>query len=408
MGYFRDTFKGISWIGSLRVSTRLLAFLKIAILARILLPEQFGLFGIASLALAFLEILTETGINVFLVQSKINLKKYINTAWVIAIFRGILISSVIVLASSLITSFFKSPGSYSLLLLISLVPLIRGFLNPAIIKFQKELEFNKEFFFRFFVFSCDAFFAVLITLIIRSASGLVWGLIAGGLLEVLLSFIVVKPIPKFVIEKAQVRKILGRGKWVTAAGIFNYLFRQGDDIVVGRLLNVTALGTYQIAYKLSTLPITEVSEVFGKVTFPVYVKISDDIIRLKRAFVRTTLTISALVIPIGLILFFFSKEIVLIVLGGNWLAVVPALKVLSIFGMVRAISGSSSALFLAIKKQEYVMVVTLVSILGLAISIVPLVVKFGIVGAGLSALIGSITALPIIIFYLARVFGDLK
>ncbi|MEJ2348128.1 MAG: oligosaccharide flippase family protein [Patescibacteria group bacterium] len=64
MGYFKDTVKGVSWVGAFRGVTRVIAFGKTAILARVLIPAQFGLFGIATLILAFLEILVETGVNV--------------------------------------------------------------------------------------------------------------------------------------------------------------------------------------------------------------------------------------------------------------------------------------------------------------------------------------------------------
>ena len=95
MGYFKDTLRGVSWMGGLRLSTRVIAFAKIAILARILTPAQFGLFGIALLVLALLENLTETGINIFLIQEKAKLEKYNDTVWLVSIIRGTLISLTI-------------------------------------------------------------------------------------------------------------------------------------------------------------------------------------------------------------------------------------------------------------------------------------------------------------------------
>ena len=88
MGYLKDTIKGLSWMTALRAVTRGLAVVKIAILARILLPSQFGNYGIALLVLGFLEVLTETGINVFLIQEKDDPQKYLNSAWVVSIARG--------------------------------------------------------------------------------------------------------------------------------------------------------------------------------------------------------------------------------------------------------------------------------------------------------------------------------
>ena len=91
MGYFKDTLKGLSWMGALRGAGRLMAVIRIAVLARLLAPQQFGLFAIASLAIALLEMLTETGINVFFIQEKDRVKTYLDTAWMISIVRGFVI-----------------------------------------------------------------------------------------------------------------------------------------------------------------------------------------------------------------------------------------------------------------------------------------------------------------------------
>lgn len=403
MGYFKDTIKGISWAGSLRLSTRLIAFFRIAILARILTPAQFGVFGIAAFALAFVEIVTETGINVFLIQEKKKIDDYIHTAWIVSIVRGIIISLAIALSAPFIASFFNSPESYFLLVLIGAVPFIRGFINPSIIKFQKELEFQKEFWFRLLIFFVDAATAIILVFLIREPIGLVWGLIAGAVLEVILSFLFVKPTPRFIFERERIKRVVGRGKWVTFAGIFDYLFRNLDDMSVGKLLNTSSLGLYQMAYKLSELPITEISVVISKVTFPVFTKISGDAKRLRKAFLKTIIAISGLIIPIGFLLVFFPAEIIQVVLGSQWLEAAVVLQVLAIFGIFRALSGSISILFLAVQKQEIVSLVTFVNMVGLVITVIPLVLMFGMIGAGISAIIGSLLGLFVSLYFAFRI-----
>ncbi|MBI4999492.1 lipopolysaccharide biosynthesis protein [Candidatus Gottesmanbacteria bacterium] len=406
MGYFKDAIKGVSWMGGARVAMRAVGFLRIAILARLLLPVQFGVFGIAVLTISFLEIITETGINVFLIQEKADLEEYVNTAWLVSIIRGLLISLLIVLTAPLVVGFFNVPGAYGLFLLASFIPLLKGFINPSVVRFQKELQFNKEFFYRVSIYTIDSTIAIVFALWTHSAASLVLGLIGGAIFEVVLSFIIVEPRPKFAFEGEKIKRIINRGKWMTLAGIFNYFFQNGDNIVVGKILGTSSLGLYQAGYSLSTLPITEVADIFGKVTFPVYVKISDNTQRLKEAFLKVVFSVSGLVIPFGIILFFFTKEIVLLVLGQNWLEAVPAIKVLAIYGVIRAISGISSALFLALKKQEFVTGLTFVSVLGLAILVVPFTLRFGLVGAGLSVLFGSLAALPVIGYYLLKIFKE--
>lgn len=404
MGYLKDTIKGVTWMGGFRIFSRFVALGRTAILARLLLPVQFGVYGVATLALAFLEIFTETGINVFLLQEKQRIEEYVNTAWIISIIRGALISLLIILFSHLIASFFNSPEAKSLLLLISLVPFLRGFINPSIVKFQKDLQFNKEFWFRSSIFLFDSSFAVILALITRAPISLVWGLVAGVVLEIIISFVFVKPTPKLKFELDKIKKIIGRGKWVTFAGIFDYLTGQGDDMVVAKVLNPASLGFYQMAYRLSTLPVTEIAQVVGKVTLPVYVQISDEKMRMKRAFIKTMIMIFILVIPIGTVLFLFPKEIVTIILGKNWLEVVPALKILAVFGVVRALGVSTGSVFLAFKRQDLVALITFVKFIILAIIIFPAVFMAGIVGASWAVLIASLLIQPLAWWHVVRLF----
>src|SRR3989344_7704946 len=155
MSLTKDTVRGFSWMVGFRGVARILTFLKTAILARILLPDQFGVYGIAVISLAFLEIITETGVNVFLVQEDQDVEEHLNTAWIVSVFRCALIALLIFLSTPLIVNFFNSPASGPLLSLIRLVPLIRGFINPARVKFQKQLEFNKDFWFRSSIFLAE-------------------------------------------------------------------------------------------------------------------------------------------------------------------------------------------------------------------------------------------------------------
>lgn len=406
MGYTRDVIRGISWIGGLRLVTRIVSLLRTAIIARVLSPSQVGLFGIAALSLSFLEIFTETGINIFLVQQKKSIDSYINTAWVASIIRGIIISLVTLVSSPITAAFFNAKDSQVLLMMIALVPFLRGFINPSVAKFFKDLHFQKEFYYRTSIFFLESIITIFFVFTLSSPVGLVLGLIFGAIYEVILSFVIVKPVPSFAFNKLKLLNIIRQGKWLTLAGIFNYLYHNGDNIVVGKLLGVGSLGLYDIAYRISTLPISEMSDTIVKVTFPVYVKISEDRKRLRRALVKATVFIAIFVIPLGLALFIFPKEIVRILLGDQWISVAPVLQILAIFGVVRAIFFSPVAIFYGLSRQDIIMRITFVSLMGMAVTIIPFILLWDLQGAAYSALAGTILAIPLTLFYLKKVLYE--
>lgn len=404
MGYSKQAIIGISWISAFRVFSRAIAFLRVVVLARLLVPSQFGVFGIASMALALLEILTETGINVFLIQEKEDTDSYVNDAWFVSIIRGILISIFIILTAPLVVKFFKIEQSLEIILLISAVPFIRGFINPSEVKFQKKLEFNKEFYFRTAIFSLDSLVAVTVSLITHSAIGLVFGLIAGALLELILSFILIKPTPSIQFNFQKISKIFHRGKWVTLYGILNFAASKGDSIIIGRVLGSGPLGIYQMGYTIAALPVSEVSDVTNKVTFPVYAKIAEDVGRLKKGFTRTILLVSVIAILIGAAIFFFPKDLFVLIFGQKWAETVIILKPLAIYGAIRAITGATSSLFLAVGKQNYVAGMTFLRFIVLIATIIPLTLAYGIVGSSISVLLSGISELPLTIYYTVSVF----
>lgn len=408
MGYLGQTIKGISWIGALRAVTRGLSFIRILVLARLLTPGQFGLFGVASFILALVEVMTETGINIFLVQKEGDIKDYISSAWIVSILRGFLIFLLILITAPFVVSLFKAQDALYLLLLISLVPLVRGFINPSVVKFQKELNFNKEFIFRSTILSFEVIFSTIIVFILKSPVGLVIGLIGSAMLEVGLSFLFINPRPVLKFEKVKFFEVFHTGKWVTISTIFNYLYQNVDDMVVVRLLNTSSLGLYQMAYKIAMLPITEVSDVIGKVTFPVYAKISGDKKRLKKAFYKTIAATLISSLPFLIIFVLFPKEIVLLILGPSWVGAVAAFQILVFFGLSRALTNPALILLLSLKKQSIVARISFLTFFFMALTIVPFVSMWGIYGAGLSSVAASILVLPISYFYTLKYFQKLE
>lgn len=404
MGYMGDAVKGVTWIGVSRVFIRIFSVVRAAIIARVLRPDNVGVFGITTIVLSLTEIVTETGVNIFLTQQHENIDEYINSAWVVSIIRGLIISTVIFLSAPFVAQFYSSPDALSLLQLVSIVPVLRGFINPSVVKFVKDLRFNTEFFYRSSQFLVESVISIILVLTLRSTVSLVWGLIGGAVYELIFTFMTARPLPRFVFHKQYLKEITHSGKWLTATGIFNYLYHNGDNLVVGKVLGTGALGLYDMAYKLSILPITEVSDVFTKVTFPVFVKIAHDKPRLLKAYMKLVGVIAIIVIPLGLILSIFSTPIVTILLGPKWVGAIPALRILAIFGAIRAISMSAVSPVYALKKQEMITVITFVSLLGLAVTIVPFIAWWGLPGAGASALVGTLLCLPFVVGYLRKLF----
>ena len=100
--------KGGAWVFALRIVSRGLGLVRLVILARILAPADFGLMGIALLAMATLDTFSQTGFNAALIQKKEDVESYLNSAWTITIFRGIVLFVVLYFSAPYVATFFKS------------------------------------------------------------------------------------------------------------------------------------------------------------------------------------------------------------------------------------------------------------------------------------------------------------
>ena len=376
--------RGGIWVFGLRIANRSLGFIRTIILARLLAPHDFGLFGIAMLAIATLETFSQTGFQAALVQKKKNVEPYLDTAWTISAIRGIILFLILFSSAPLIANFFDSAQAALVIRVIAVSTLLSGFRNIGILFFKKELQFNKQFIYEFSGTLVDITVAISLAFILRNVWALVWGGLAANFVRVFMSYIIHPYRPRIKFEKEKFQELFAFGKWVLGSSILVFLITQGDDIFVGKMLGVTALGLYQMAYLISNLPATEITHVISQVTFPAYSKLQDDLPKLREAYLKILQLTTFISIPFAGGIFIFAPEFTKIFLGDKWMPMVPAIQVLVLAGLLRLISATTGSVFQAVGKPEIVTKWQPVRLLVLAAVIYPFTLQWGILGTSLA------------------------
>ncbi len=398
----KQLLRGVGWVVGMRFVIRGLSFAKNIFLARLLSPDDFGAFAVAAITLSLLEILTETGINTVLIQKKEGMESLLPTAWIVSILRGFLIGLVLLILSPLVASYFNNPSALALLQLGSIVSVVRGFINPAIVTLVKDYQYKKEFALRSLTFLVDSGVAVILAYITQNPTSMLYGILAGAIFELLWSHLFVFPSVKLGFSKEIAGQILSKGKWMSLTGISDYLLQNGDTILVGRVLGPVSMGLYQVGYQLSVMPVSEVSSVLSKVVFPIFVKQQKD--EMQSYFWKILLFTAALISLWSLILLLFGEYVVLFILGDKWLEAAPLVSVLGVLALVRSINLVFYAPLLALEKQKVVARIPSITVLIMVLTMYPLVVSYGVIGAAVSVIIGSIVSLVYAWYYLYRVF----
>jgi len=393
-GLYQRTVRSGFWVFALRITEQLFNITRLIILARVLAPSDFGVMGIALLALATLETFTQTGFQEALIQKKENVKLYLDAAWTVLILRGFILFAVLYLIAPYAANFFNVSEAKPIIQVIGFSVLLQAFTNIGVIYFRKELEFNKEFVYQLAGTLADFSVAVSTVLILQNVWALVLGILAGNVARCFVSYLIHPYRPHLNLDLGKVRELFGFGKWILGSSILVFLITQGDDIFVGKLLGTTALGFYQLAYRISNMPATEITQVISQITFPAYSKLQDDISSLREAYFKVLQLTAFISFPIAGLIFALAPDFTLVFLGEKWIPMVSAMQVLVFWGIIRSMAGLNSSMLQAVDMPDIITKLNFIKLIILAILIYPLSIKWGIIGASLAVLISAIFITP--------------
>jgi len=396
MGYAKKTLIGFSWQTIYKAILVGVAIVKMYFLARLLDPQAFGLFSLTAITLGITESLTQTGINVTILQSKDSIKSFIDTAWVVAIIRGFIIGSIMLLMGIFMQQYYQEPQLLVLIAVAALIPIIKGFINPYIVVLHKEMRFFQDSLYRFSLIFVESLAAIILGFLTHSVWALILALIIGAIYEVIVSFVFFKLKPKFAYLPSKGKSILQNAKWLSVSTVLNYLNERADDFVLGKMFGTHSLGIYSNAYSLGHKPNYDFSKSAHHSTLPAFTQLVDSPLRLQRAFYRSLFALIALISFASLPLILFPGLLIELVLGDQWLAAIPFVRPLVFAGIIQSISNQGYALFLA-RKQYKIMNLHLVTSL---ILMILLIIWWGstnqLLGAVYGILVARALALPLV------------
>jgi len=375
------------WVFGSRVIERAFYITRLIILARILAPHDFGLLGIAMLTMLTLENFSQTGFQAALIQKKENIEEYLNSAWTVGIIRALILFIILFFIAPYVAVFFKTFQAEPIIRVIGLSILLQAFTNIGIIYFQKELEFNKQVVFQLSGTLADFVVAVPAALILRSVWALVFGLLAGNATRLVVSYFLHPYRPHLSLDIEKAKELFSFGKWVLGSSILMFLIIQGDDIFVGKLLGATMLGFYQMAYRFSNTPATEITHVISQVTFPAYSKLQNNIPRLREAYLKILQLNAFLSFLLSGLIFALAPDFTKIFLGERWMPMVPAMQILVFAGLLRSIAATAGYIFYGVGKPKIDTTWQVVRFFIIATLIYPFTVKWGITGASVVVLL---------------------
>lgn len=374
------------------------------VLARLLLPEDFGLVAMAVVFIGFCTQLLDLGLGPALVQRSDLSELHKSTAFWTATGIGAALTALFLVAAPLVGAFYSSPA---------VIPVVRalglGFVLGAPQSIYRYL-FEREFSFGVVgvrnLIGVALGGAIGITLALRGAG--VWALVAENLVRTSTGSVLFAASspwrPRLRFSRRALAELWSYSRSILGTRLVNFFNRNLDNLLIGRILGASALGFYSLAYQGVLLPLGQVARPIARVGFPAFASIQDNPERCASTFLsalRVSLLVSA---PLPLLAIFLSPTAIPYLLGERWLPSVLPFQVLSAVALIQAGMSLSPPLFNALGRADLSFRWTLIALAANSVGIVA-GLRWGISGVAVGYLTAVLATSPIQFMMVQRLIG---
>jgi O-antigen/teichoic acid export membrane protein len=389
---------GAGWMVLFKLLDKSIGLISTLLLARLLLPADFGIVAMAVSFIALLEVFGAFGFDLALIQRAQTTREHFDTAWTFNVAVGTGIAVMMLALSPVIARFYERPELVPVVCTLALASAIQGFENIGVVMFRKDLDFAREFRFLF----GKRLIAVLVTIPLALWLRSYWALVLGTLSArgggVSLSYLMQPYRPRFSL--AARRDLLGFSKWVLLNNALAFFKERSPDFVIGRIVGPHGLGIFNVSSELANMPGTELVAPINRAILPAYARLAHDIPALRVEYLAVMGMVALLAVPAVAGIGATAKLIVSVLLGPNWHDAQLVLTILAFFGITQVMQSNAYAAYLAIGRPDIPTRVTAVHVVVLLGSLISLTLHKGLMGAALAYLLTAAIMVPLTFAFL--------
>jgi PST family polysaccharide transporter len=401
--------RGLTWAFAGTIVTRFGTMVAGLVLAHLLTPRQFGIYGVAAVALVVTSSVNDLGIEASLVRWPGDLDEVGPTAVTVVMLSSLLLFAAFWFTAPAFARAFNTPDGTGVVRLMAVGLIINGLftVNSAVTNrtFRVHIRTAGE---------TAATLVMIATTVVMAKTGfgaysLAWGQIAGNVAIGVILFIW-SPIhyrPGFNL--AATKALLRSGSPIAGAGLLLVATQNVDTLIVGRELGAVALGLYVLSWNVSSWPITIFSGSVAKVSVAGFAKLQHDQAALNKAFTRSVGLVVAVTLPFCILLSVLSLPVVRTLYGQRWVEASTSLAYLSLMAALRAVTMIATDLLVACGRGRSALVVQAIWLGFLIPALIAGARSDGIAGVGLGQfLVAGCVVIPVFAWILARAHFSLR
>lgn len=374
------------WSMISKVGGNMLRLVGSLVLTRLLFPEAFGLMATATILLVMLQLFTDAGIQVAVIQNpRGDTPEFLNSAWVFAIVRGVFISLLVLGLAWPMGLFYHDPRLVKILLILAPVPLFTGFENPGMALLIKRFRLERQAGFDLGSQALGLVVTAILAAVFHSVYALAYGQVMSAAIRVFLSYRMQSYRPKLAWQREAGSELIRFGGAIFLNTMVTWVAMKADLLLVGRLLGMDSAGFYNLGERFGVMIPSLCTAIFSRAFMPAISSVQTDLPRVHRIYRRSVALVLALGIPLCMMLFLFAPTLVKLLYDSRYAPAGDAVRWLNLGSCIRIIGLAAGTTFVALNRVRYETIAMSVGAVGI-VTLIPVCARFDLASETTSVL----------------------
>lgn len=401
MSLRKTAISGLVWTFAQQFGTQGIQFFVSIIMARLLMPEEFGLIGMISVFMAVGSSLMDSGLTQSLIRTENPDQEDYSTVFFFNLAGSIIIYFILFFTAPLIASFFNQPILVDILRLYCFSFVIKAFSAVQLTRLTKVMDFKTQMTVAIPSLIASGILGVFLAYHDYGVWSLVWMTLFQALLNTIQLWWKTGWKPSLIFNMEKFKYHFQFGYKLTLSGLLDTIFKNIYQIIIGKYFLAAQVGFYTKANSLKQLPVSNISRALNKVTYPLFASIKNDDIRLKNVYRQIIQMVVFVIAPTLIIIGVLAEPLFRFLFTEKWLPAVPYFQILCLAGILYPINSYNlnvlkvkgrSDLFLRLEVIKKILITVIISF----------TIQFGIEGLIWGQLFTSIIVLFINTYYTGK------
>jgi lipopolysaccharide exporter len=350
MGIAGALVRGTLWSVGLRWGNRVIGMISTLVVARLLLPADYGLIAMATLVLGLVQTFLDADAATALLRSEDPSKELQDSAWTLTVMQSFFIATLVAIAAPFASRYFEEPRLTDVIFCYAGLLCLSGLQSIGPLIARKDFNFALEVKVMFSGRIATLIATIILAYTWRTYWALIVGQVIGSIVVVVVGYLLHPFRPRLTLAKAG--QLWHFSQWMLVSGIGTYFSLKADGFIVGRVGAARDLGLYNIALELGIMVTTELGAPLNRALLPVLSTLHAEPERLRSALMQTVAAVNTFTMPAGIGLAMVAPLVLAVVLGPQWSDAAPLLALFAFMGAFRFLVGPYYTLFLTLGKSR--------------------------------------------------------